>query len=349
MARQRRGLHQKDAAPLLGIEQPILSRIENEISQPSEDVIQKAENVYSVPSEFFYLNDTVYGPPVSVHPMWRKKADVSSKDIDCIVSDLNVRSMHIRRLLEGVELRTKADIPRLDIDDFGDVEKIANLVRSHWQIPNGPLRNLTVFAERAGIIIMQSDMGGTSVSGVTFNVPGLPPIVLLNEDQPADRMRFTLAHEIGHLVMHRFPSASMEEEANSFASSLLMPASEMKQAFRGRRIDLALLGALKPEWMVSMQSLLMRAKSLGFLTDGQNQYLWKQISARGLRLREPPQFDFPKEVPTVMPRVIELYQKSLGYSEDELSKLLVIFKDEMRAMYGMSRGGGSKPKLTILT
>jgi Zn-dependent peptidase ImmA (M78 family) len=65
-------------------------------------------------------------------------------------------------------------------------------------------------------------------------------------------MRFTLAHEIGHLVMHRFPTESMELKANQFASASLMPSAEMKQAFGGRRISLELLAALKPEWKVAM-------------------------------------------------------------------------------------------------
>jgi Zn-dependent peptidase ImmA (M78 family) len=348
LARQRRGLHQKDAAPLLGVEQPILSRIENDLASAPDEIIQRAENVYKVPKAFFYLTDTVYGPPVSVHPMWRKKRDVSARDVDCIVADLNVRAMHLRRLLEGVDLKTKADIPRLDVDEFEDIEKIALLVRAHWQIPSGPIRNLTVYAERAGIIIMHSNMSGTTVSGVTSIVPGMPPIVLLNDEQPSDRMRFTLAHEIGHLVMHKFPRASMEEEANEFASCLLMPSNEMRQAFRGRKIDLSVLGALKPEWRVSMQALLMRAKSLKYLTDGQNQYLWKQISVRGLRLREPPQFDVAKELPTVMPRMIEAYKNSLGYTDSELAKLLVEFPDSLASMYGQKGSPPSRPKLTLI-
>src|SRR5260221_2966706 len=125
-----------------------------------------------------------------------------------------------------------------------------------------------------------------------LRVPGQPPLVLLNGQHPADRMRFTLAHELGHLVMHRFPTAEMEEEANEFASALLMPATDIKEAFAGRRISLELLAALKPEWKVAMQALLMRAKSLGYVDSNQNRYLWQRIIARGWRLREPPELEF---------------------------------------------------------
>jgi Zn-dependent peptidase ImmA (M78 family) len=84
-----------------------------------------------------------------------------------------------------------------------------------------------------------------------------------NVEQPADRMRFTLAHELGHLVMHHDqPTQSMEQEANEFASAFLMPARDIRPHF-ARRVDLRLFAELKPVWRVSMASLLMRARSLG--------------------------------------------------------------------------------------
>jgi Zn-dependent peptidase ImmA (M78 family)/transcriptional regulator with XRE-family HTH domain len=350
LARQRRGFHQKDAAPMLGIEQPLLSRIENGLAQPANEVIQRAARAYSVPEDFFFLTDTIYGPPVSVHAMWRRKADVTARDMDSIVAELNVRAMHIRRFLDGVDIATKADIPKLDVEDYGDIEKIAGTVRAHWKIPSGPIKNLIVYAERAGIIVMFSTISGTAVSGVTFAVPGLPPIVLLNEEQPTDRIRYTLAHEIGHLVMHRFPSADMEREANTFASALLMPAKDIKSAFLGRQITLSLLGALKPEWRVSMQALLMRASSLGLLSLGQQQYLWKQISARGFRLREPPQFDIAEEAPTIIFRMLEVHKTALGYTAADLLKMLKIDPADMRLMYGVgAEPSREKPRITLIT
>ena len=84
---------------------------------------------------------------------------------------------------------------------------------------------------------------------------------MLNRNHPADRMRFTLAHELGHIVMHRFPTINMEREADEFAACLLVPTNDIKTYFfAARKVDLRLLAALKPEWRVSMASLLFAAK-----------------------------------------------------------------------------------------
>jgi Zn-dependent peptidase ImmA (M78 family) len=183
---------------------------------------------------------------------------------------------------------------------------------------------------------------------VTFSAPGVPPLIVLNSEQPADRLRYTLAHELGHLVMHRFPSPNMEDEANIFASSLLMPREDIKPHFVGRRIDLALLAAMKPEWKVAMQALLMRATALNAVTKHQAQYLWKQISARRLRLREPPELDFAPERPTVIASMLRVHVDSLGYSLAELAALLHVQERELATLYGLSAKEHKPKPIAIL-
>lgn len=129
----------------------------------------------------------------------------------------------------------------------------------------------------------------------------MPPLVVLNSTQPADRMRFTLGHELGHIVMHKFPTPDMENEADQFTSNFLLPTEDVKPYFAGRKVDLPLLAALKPEWRVSMASLVFAAKRAGAINEGQAQYLWKQFSIHKIRLREPPELDFAPEVPASWP------------------------------------------------
>jgi len=348
LARQRKGLPQTEAAKQLGIDQSLLSRLENGVSEIRDDVLSRAEAIYDVRRSFFFQTDPIYGVPVSVHPMWRKKADVSGRDIDAVVAELNMRVMHLRRFLEAADVAKVNDLPRLDIEDYGDPEHVAALLRSHWKIPAGPIRDLTVLVERAGVLVVHSSMAGASISGVTFSVPGMPPLILLNSDQPADRMRFTLAHELGHLVMHRFPSPDMENEAHAFASAFLMPAAELRPLLESRRIDLPLLASLKQEWKVSMQSVIMRAKTLGLLTRNQEEYLWKQMSARKWRIREPAELDFAHETPSVIANLVNIFRDHLGYSSEEISELQHIPEHEFSKLYPEKRAERVRPKFTVV-
>lgn len=350
IARQCRGFQQGEAAERLGVAQATLSRAENGIIDPSDELIDGAAVVYDFPRTFFFQPDTVYGAPVSVHPMWRKKASVTAREMDRLVADINLRLIHIRRLLEAAEIDQGPGVPRLDVEDYGDPEAIAGIVRAHWKVPQGPVPNLTSLLESAGVVVVHSSLGESSVSGVTFAVPGMPPLIILNAEQPADRLRFTLAHELGHLVMHRFPTPTMEDEANAFAGALLMPAKDIRPYFSGRRVDFPLLAALKPEWRVAMQSLLMRARSLGMVTPNQERYLWQQFSSRKMRLREPPELDFPAERPAAVSKLFQLHMDTLGYTLGDLEALLHMHGSELVAFHGLRKepARASGPSLRLV-
>lgn len=336
VARQAMGLSQGDAASMINIPQAMLSRYENALASPPADVLSKAAQIYDVPISFFEQTDIVLGAPLSVHPMWRKKQSVTVKEMDKIIAEINIRILQIRRMLGGVEFVPEGSIPKFDIEEYGDdVEHVAALVRAHWMVPKGPIQNLTEIVERAGAMVIYSSMGGSSVSGVTVHVPGLLPVIFLNYDQPTDRARFTMAHELGHLVMHRFPNLSMEKQANSFASALLMPAEDVQSAFRGQRIDLNRLAALKPEWKVSMQALLYRAQSLGLIPEKQAAYLWRQISFHRMKLREPMELDFPMEEPGVLSRMLKLHLETFGYSIPDFAKMLHWHAHRLKQLYNL--------------
>lgn len=350
LARQRLGFTQIAAATKLGIPQPVLSRFESGVAEPDDALLLKASGVYSVPRAFFDIQEPVFGPPVSVHAMTRAKADVTARELDMIAAELNIRLFHLRWFLDGVDFTPTADLPSLDVEQYGSPERIAATVRAHWGVPAGPIRNVTQLAEKAGIVIGMSDFHGASVSGVTFRAPGKPPLILLNKGHPADRLRFTLSHEIGHLVMHRFPTAEMEDEANAFASSFLMPERDIKAAFNGRKITLETLASLKPEWRVAMQALLMRASGLGLITSNQSRYLWMQISSRGWKLHEPPELDFPPEVPRVLDSMVRSHIKHLGYKVEDLAAMSRLFVSEFTELYGQvsSPTTPERPRLRIV-
>jgi Zn-dependent peptidase ImmA (M78 family)/transcriptional regulator with XRE-family HTH domain len=343
LARQLRGFPQNEAAECLRVPNVELSRIETGLKPPSSQLLETASEVFSVPVEFFGQTDAVYGAPVSVHPMWRKKANVSATELHRIVAELNVRAMHLRRLLEATDVEPINELRRFDSDEYGnDPVHIAGLVRRFWRVPDGPIQDLTSMVEDAGMLVVHSDLGGSSVSGVTFSIPASPPLIVLNKAQPADRTRFTLCHELAHVIMHRYPTPNMEEEANAFASAFLIPSEDFRPYVVGRKVDLRLLAALKPEWKVSMASLVFAAERAGAINRTQANYLWKQFSVAKIKLREPPELDFEPETPHTVNDLVSLHVHEMGYSLADLSKMLVMNDAEVAKMYSLNLPGQEK-------
>lgn len=361
MARHLRGFTQKKSADRLGIAQAVYSRMENDLVEIDEKMLKRVSTVFRLPVEFFDQHEPVYGPPVSVHTMLRGPSQISARDVDMITAELNLRLMHLRRFLDNVEFNPSLHLPQFDIEAFDSPTQIAVMVRRHWKVPAGPVKNLTRLLERAGVIVSFSEFNGagtdnskrqgSGVSGVTFSAPGQPPLILLNPNHPADRVRFTLAHELGHLVMHRFPTPAMEKEANEFASAFLLPPDELRSVCRGRKVDLALLGTLKLEWKISMQGILYAIQREGIITKNQANYLWKQISAKGWRTREPASLDFEHDLPRVMPTIVKSHLEDLGFDKEELASLARVHEQELDGLYPFGNEeseGRTRPTLRIV-
>ncbi len=167
---------------------------------------------------------------------------------------------------------------------------------------------------------------------------------MINRNDPADRQRFTLAHELGHIVMHEAPNPEMEEQANAFASFFLVPRTDLRYSIAGRRIDISLLGALKREWRVSMAALLMAiAKRDRLIPPSTEKYLWIEFARRNIKLNEPPEFDFPAERPSAISDMIEVFMDDLGYSFEDMSRLLRMHAHDLQALYGLNTAGKEVP------
>ena len=106
-----------------------------------------------------------------------------------------------------------------------------------WLVPDGPISNLTASCERAGIIVVWCDFDAP-IDEITMRVRDLPPCIFLNGGATADRMRFSLAHELGHIIMHRIPTDEMEDEANRFAGEFLVPEKLLTNQVIGNRVTL---------------------------------------------------------------------------------------------------------------
>jgi Zn-dependent peptidase ImmA (M78 family)/plasmid maintenance system antidote protein VapI len=333
VAREMRGMSQATLAQKAQITQGHLSKLENRLTEPSSDTLARLSSALDFPSSFFLQPQRIYSP-VSIHRNYRKKASLSQRKLAQIHAELSIRVMNLKKLLQAVHFSPDLECRPFDIDDYeGAAERVAELVRQAWKLPRGPLGDLTDYMERAGVVIMKCDFQELEMDGITLIDPECPPCVFINQRQPPDRERFTLAHELGHILMHPFPTETMEAEANEFASAFLMPAADIKSSFAGGRVTLDLLARLKSVWRVSIQSLLVRSRSLGMITPNQYQYLWKQINFLKIRKHEPPGRNFPVEQPKALSDILKVHFDTLGYSVSELAGILHVRESDLRRIY----------------
>ena len=189
---------QSDVAKLARINQGYYSRIENGLlpGEPAGDTVDRLSVALRFPRGFFYQYDRVYGLPISIHPMHRKRADVGERALQQLHAELNVRLAHLRRLLKATEFTQERPLPKIDVDDGGGPEKVAATVRLAWGLPPGPVANLTECAERSGVLVVWCRFSA-NVDGVTLHSSDLPPCIFLNASAPADRIGSPLPTKSG--------------------------------------------------------------------------------------------------------------------------------------------------------
>ncbi|WP_282010677.1 XRE family transcriptional regulator [Nitrospina watsonii] len=327
LARECRGFTQGELAKKLNTSQGKLSRIEHGLGHVSEEILNKLEDVLGFPRRFFFENSEVYWP---LHVCNRKKSKLPQKTYLNLVAKANVRQIHIQKLLRSVEIPNR--IPDWDFDEFDrDPLKVAQALRHFWNIPRGPIKNVTKILEDAGIFVIHSDFYSSSIDGFTMFFKGISPIVFINSRLPGDRLRFSLAHELGHIVMHKIPNNFMENEADEFASEFLMPSMEIKSSLS--KLTFEKLASLKLYWMVSMAALLMKAGQLGKISSRTQRYWFMQLSKRGWRLREPEELAIDQEKPSLLKEVLGIHLQSLKFSVSELCELLGVFEEEFQLIY----------------
>jgi Zn-dependent peptidase ImmA (M78 family)/DNA-binding XRE family transcriptional regulator len=355
LARDWRGLTQAELATKLQIGQGTLSKYEAGLSEPPAAFVDELADCLNFQSPFFYEPGRLYGLP-PFH--YRRRKKLSVKSLARIVAEMNIRRLHLAKMLTSFEWKTNAFIPEIDPDEYRGrgaarltTEDVARQIREMWLLPSGPIPNMVDLLESNGGIVIPCDFGTDLIDAMSQRIDGLPVLFFVNVHAPADRLRHTLAHELGHMLLHTIAVKSdeeMENEADAFAGAFLLPAAEIKPQLR--RFDLRQLANLKLYWKVSMAALAVRADRLKLITPYQSKMFWIEMGKLGYRKREPN--EPPKEHPKLLRQIISFHMKKLGYSATEMAKLLHLKLASFQDMYrneilGIMPDGG-QPKLRLV-
>jgi Zn-dependent peptidase ImmA (M78 family)/transcriptional regulator with XRE-family HTH domain len=334
LARESEGLTQTELAKRITelegatVTQGTVSKIESGVIKASADQIDKIAEALDFPRAFFFQSAPVFGYGSSCY-YHRKRQDISVGTMRRALADINILRIQLTQLLRGAEIDANLAFHRMDVAEYESPETIARLLRGAWHLPPGPVQNLIKTIESAGGVVFRCAFGTNKIDAVSQWLPGLPPIFFVNSEIPGDRLRFTLAHELGHLIMHQIPSADIEKEANRFAAEFMMPEKEIGPHLR--QLSIQKLASMKPYWKMSMASMLKRSFDLGKISVFMYRKLNTQISKYGFKLIEP--LPIASEEPTVLKDLINVHLTEHGYSLSELAQLLMAGEARFRKFY----------------
>ena len=305
LARKAAGHSLRSLAAAIGhrVTAQAIGKYERDESMPSSGVLIVLADAVGVPLDYLTSQGDIRLEDVD----FRKKRLVSRRE----EAQIEAKVLHLLERYHAVEeilgLSTVAwnmprEAPWPVLQDPAEAEHAALSMRTHWGLGLDPIPNLVELLEERGIKVLSMSLA--NVDGLTARVrredKSIASVVVVNRDDWGERQRFTLAHELGHMVLGPAPKIDEEKAAHRFAGAFLMPAESLRSEIGKHRSSMGWgeLFDLKRIFGVSVQALTYRCKDLGIFGAPLVRMLFNEFSRRGWRT---PPFKEPWAMPGEQP------------------------------------------------
>lgn len=340
-ARESRSLTVAALAQLLGITRSAVYLYEDGTNSPQPQMLSKIASVLNMPMPYFLKNIGVENKDTL---FYRSMHSTSAIARAC--------AQHRYKWLKKIMLpylREYVDLPKVNLPNFvdsteyhtwtgHDIESFAAAVRKYWKLGDGPISSVSLLVENNGIILAQVELDTPSIDSLSTWCAddGTPYIIINSERATTVRTRFDVAHELGHLIMHKHLDGNLlrnsrefkliEGQAHRFAGAFLVPSHSFLSEVN--TLSLNELSAIKAKWLVSIAMLIKRSEDLGVISDLKVRRLWINYSRRGWRNQEPLDDSIRREEPRLLQRAFNLIiDKHVQIPEQVITSLALSDKD----------------------
>ncbi|WP_058879324.1 XRE family transcriptional regulator, partial [Pseudomonas aeruginosa] len=310
-----RGLSQVALANMVGVSPATISKWKSGQQSPEAEALQSLAQVINVTPEWF----TRPLPEKCSLPLFRSNASAHALARTMLEARLEWAQDIALALSEFVDF-PDVNLPQRAFTDpeqitSADIEHAADECRELWGLGRRAVPDLAMAVEGAGVILVREETGVSTIEGLSAwsEALGRPIVLLASDKQNGFRSRFDLAHELGHLILHKGIDRStdparhklMEDQAHRFAGAFLLPAESFAMDVKSP-VTLDSLLLLKQRWGVSVAAMVMRLWALDIIDDDAKGVLFKRRSARWGVKAEPGDDGRAPEQARLLKRTIEL-------------------------------------------
>ncbi len=345
-AREARGISGAALAELTSVTRSAISQYERGEQTPSPAVLHEIATALNLPARHFCIDlDAISGPVfyrsfASAQKRSRIRAERKLEWLTEIVDNLSTMVEFPSVCVP--EIDSADDVLSLSMDE---IEDIATATRRAWELGDGPISNVVRLAENNGIISVRQFLDSDRLDAFSYweHTEKNPLVVLSTDKSCSVRSRFDLAHEIGHLVLHRKINGrqlkngdqfkQIEAQANRFAGAFLLPATTFLRELFAVNLDAFL--AQKERWKTSVALMVKRCVDLGVVDETEGQRLWVNLGRRGWRKREPLDDEISIEEPQFLSRCFELLIANGPESREALLSQMPWSAKEIEELVGL--------------
>lgn len=284
--RQQAHMSQEHLAQMVGLTKMAISNYESGKREADSSVVIKLARALGVSASRLLAT-----PNASVqitHGAFRKQSKMGINAQALLFGQID---RYLNRFYNALQIVGSLALPEHQptekVPYSGDIEAAGQFIRQYLKLSlNGPVGNITDIIENQGIIVCQLHVEDTHFSGINGMINGRPYIVV-NSNMPAERQRFTVIHELSHILFSFADEDEEEKAVDGIAGAFLFPSSDVYRELGTKRTNIrGDLRSIQREYGIAMQSILIRAKQCGVITQESYEAHCKWISANHLRLDE---------------------------------------------------------------
>ncbi|WP_270352064.1 XRE family transcriptional regulator [Microbacterium testaceum] len=342
-ARVRKGMSKSELAAAVEVSSAAIGQYEADVNAPRPEVVERLARVLKVQPDFFNVGRPMARiDTLNAHFRSLRSTRVSDRQRALATTTL---VWELTFALERYIKLPDADLPKLPAGT--SPADAAQALRAHWNLPDGPVKHLVATAESHGVVVVVRPLSEVERVDAFSAIIVERPIVVTTPRRTDNvfRHRFSIAHEIGHLLLHADSdeqSAAIEREADEFAAAFLTPAAAM-DAVLPQRLDLAALDRAGRTWGVSPHSLVRRMVERNRVTESSARRAYQRL-ATSYDPDADPTSSYPGEVPTLLRKAAEL-AGAHGTNVPALAELLRLPTSQVRDLLGET---DTRPVLRLL-
>jgi len=317
------GLTLQELGDKVGVTRQYINQLETGAKQPANDLTSALSEILKVTNSFFLKevkNDVKYE---QCHFRKRKTTPVGLANRVLALGTIFEEIVDI--IDEYLEL-PETNFPDVELNNNypeESIERAAENCRKLWGLGlDTPILNMIRVLENNGAVITSFKEISEKVDALSMNRKR-PIIVRNGGKESCSRMRFSLAHECGHLVLHQGIETGCsitEKQADAFASAFLFPRKAFLKEFPAcitpTRIRWEELYSLKLRWKISVRAIIYRAHYLGLMTSQQYRTANVHLNKTGQSKSEFYDDEIPMEEPEILSAAIDtLYEHGISIFE----------------------------------
>lgn len=291
----------KSARRLAGLSVPkLVAKMEDKVSKqaiskyelgkmlPSSAVLIELSKALGVDVDYFFRPTQLQVTQME----FRKKSTLSKHEEESVKEkalDFMERYLELEMLL-GIKSPFVMPLESNTVKDVNDIEKVASALREKWGLGKESVKNMLDQLEDRGVKILLLD-APSKFHGLSLKIDG-SYLIVVNQNDDAYRRRFTITHELAHLVLDlpkQLEDKEVEKLCHRFSSAFLMPRESFIREFGDQRTNFTLdeLLKLKSYFGVSIQAIIYRAFDLGLISLQSKDNFFIAWSKMGFKMKEP--------------------------------------------------------------